>query len=824
MGNNIYPLAFKLAPGTTRTLYYLGFPQTWKTQLLEIARKNNVRFKDEHGLPTNALKKLVDSWMDGIVALAPLKKDSHDECWLTSLQEYSEKDIQALCNIIKVWVMGTYAVSKKATPLVKELSKRFCEMIKPEDIAVLKKSAEVCLTLEDGTVRDEAYQAIPLLITNRLLGQEFELNGQALLLSYAAKNQLISQPITDPKSHHQYSYVFDLTVQTTPPHRKAMLLCHTSIRRWIPHCLSQDGNPYLKEKINAHIQIGPNKYCKIPIAYDKTTKRIDWMSQDKECYNIWGYEQLPEVEMVFKDLSSHRTRILLPYKNGMKGFAESRIGTGVPVVDKAAIHQSLSNLLVDLVGGRLEAKQLRAQKQTFECFDSPQKYANSEEFRSWVKKCTETDHITFEIYGLWQDSAQQNLLSQIQGKIEEDFGEETETSCLKIQCVRKEAGSLAEYMKKDDKDTKILRCEEIVKQLGITDEVTACIFALPWNRDESMGDPKLVLRNAFARTGRVVQFIVPNEDIDQNRIEHTVYDLYRQLGVIAMLDLQKGYPLLAGTPCVGMHLCTQVPGMTQKARFLPIYVMVDVLEGKTRVHCDAFSNRVVSYREACLEMAKLYWKSDLEQIGIEVSRSPAKSKLIELRNKYYQKDDRVLLLIQADGNTRALWSGISDKEIGGYSMIDEFCPEQINAGMPQSPYQISLNESGVRIIRIRSNQEIPDYFTDLSRKATDEHLQYASASGIFKYENVFWGVHTRPYDFQYLRSFTESRIDHPTQRYAEKDMIELYPIQLQSGDDASSWVFYANALRHIPIQYNQSTVLPLPLHLAKGLEEYLFDA
>lgn len=32
-----------------------------------------------------------------------------------------------------------------------------------------------------------------------------------------------------------------------------------------------------------------------------------------------------------------------------------------------------------------------------------------------------------------------------------------------------------------------------------------------------------------------------------------------------------------------------------------------------------------------------------------------------------------------------------------------------------------------------------------------------------------------------------------------------------------------NALRHVPIQYNQSTVLPLPLHLAKGPEEYLFE-
>ena len=72
MNDKIYPLAYKLSPGQTRTLYYLGFPQTWKATLLDIARKNNLRFKDEYGLPTNALKKLVDSWMEGIIALAHL--------------------------------------------------------------------------------------------------------------------------------------------------------------------------------------------------------------------------------------------------------------------------------------------------------------------------------------------------------------------------------------------------------------------------------------------------------------------------------------------------------------------------------------------------------------------------------------------------------------------------------------------------------------------------------------------------------------------------------------------------------------------------------
>ena len=48
-------------------------------------------------------------------------------------------------------------------------------------------------------------------------------------------------------------------------------------------------------------------------------------------------------------------------------------------------------------------------------------------------------------------------------------------------------------------------------------------------------------------------------------------------------------------------------------------------------------------------------------------------------------------------------------------------------------------------------------------------------------------------------------------------MIEVYPLQFQLGDDSAEWVFYTNALRHISIQYNQSTILPLPLHLGMYL-------
>ena len=824
MNHKIYPLAYKLSPKQTCTLYYLGFPASWKTTLLNIARKKNPKFKDEYGLPTNALKKLVDSWMEGIIALAPLKMGSHDERWITSCYEYSEKNIHALCSIIKTWVKATYVTPSKADPIVKKLAKEFCDTMNWEELAAVRSTDEVCLTLENGTVCEAAYQAIPLLAINRLLGKEITLSGQTLHLCYAAKNQLISDPITDMRSHHQYSFVFDVSVQTTPPERKALLLCQMSIRRWIPDNYNKERTPFLTNAVNAHIKISEDKYCQVPIVYGYTARQPVWKEQDEECYNIWGYAQLPSAEAVVKNPAAYAKKILLPYKNGMAGFATSKIGTGVSVVDKASLYRAVSALLGDMICEQPEAERVMLRGQKLKKYNSPQDYEDSEDFRNWVSRCTETDQITFELYGLWKDASQQSLLKQIETKIKQDFGDEKDTSSLKVRCVCKEVGSLADSMPDDKLQTQITRCGEIAVLLGDTDGVTACIFVLPGQENYGVGDPKSVLRNAFARTGRVVQFVTPGEDANQNKIENAVYDLYRQLGVVTLLDPKHKQPDLVHTPCVGMHLCTQVQGISNKARFLPLYIAVDLTEGKTRVHCDAFSNRTVSYREACIEMAQLFWKSDLEQRCVDASRTPAKQKLIELKNRYDTLENGVLVFVQSDGNTRAVWGGISDKEIGGYAMIGEYCPSLINVGTPQSPYLLSLADSGVRIIRIRSTQEVPDYFTELSVKATDDNLQHSSTSGIFKYEDVYWGIHMKPNDNRYTWSFRESKINYPLHSFAEKDMIELYPLQLQPGDDAASWIFYANALRDISIQYNQSTVLPLPLHLAKALEEYLFNA
>ena len=129
-----------------------------------------------------------------------------------------------------------------------------------------------------------------------------------------------------------------------------------------------------------------------------------------------------------------------------------------------------------------------------------------------------------------------------------------------------------------------------------------------------------------------------------------------------------------------------------------------------------------------------------------------------------------------------------------------------------------LNHSGVRLIRIRRNGEVPDYYTEISSKEG-----YSATSGVFRYGKDYWAIAGRPDDKSYTSSYKKTTYDLPYQKFAERDMIEIYPIQLQKDDDPDEWVIYTNSLRTGAIQYDEATALPIPMHMAAKLQEYLLE-
>jgi hypothetical protein len=53
-------------------------------------------------------------------------------------------------------------------------------------------------------------------------------------------------------------------------------------------------------------------------------------------------------------------------------------------------------------------------------------------------------------------------------------------------------------------------------------------------------------------------------------------------------------------------------------------------------------------------------------------------------------------------------------------------------------------------------------------------------------------------------------------------MAELTVAALQPGDDPWVWAAIAHELRMSAQHFTDATVLPLPLHLAKKMEEYVY--
>lgn len=820
-GKPIFPMAYRIKPNQVRKIFYLGFPSSWKEELIKITKANNPKFKSEYGLPTHALQKLVDSWMEGIVSMSPLKEYSDDSQWLASTMPFDEKRINILFEIIRVWITATYISAYKVNPFAISMAKDFCSKMKAAEFYSLCTEKDVRLSMANGCVSDEAYQAIPLIVVNNLVGQNIEINGNQIHLSYAAKNELVSNIITEPKHGQKYSFVFKFSVQTTPPQREALLLCDISMRRWIYSRKNRTKSPFLKNAIIGHIRVSDDKICQIPIQYNYETKSLDWKCQDRECYNLYGYESLPAIDDLWDIVEHGNNNYMLPYTNGMDGFTKSYIGTGVPVKDKAEAYEEIFALLGNIVDKPNVSDRIST-RQKLDCYKSPNEYETREDFRKWVVSCTETNKIRFELYGVLNNPSHQSMLAAISNKIMYDFGDQNSDSCLSVDIVQKEIGDIAIPVNKYDK---VQRCDEIKEYLGETDDVVACICIIPGaDADEYKDDrdPKLIIRNAFALSGRLVQFVVASveEDSPNNqKVAHAVYDLYRQLGITTLLNTEqlKSHKLKDIT-CVGMHVCTQIHNIRKKARFMPLYVSHDLSTGITRVQCAAFEENNVSYRKACLEMAKLFWNEDFEQLCVNASFSPAKQKLIEMKNRFDSESQGAVLLVHSDGNTRPLWGGISDKTISGYTVTNDYMPDHIDAGSNKTSYPISLSGTGIRVFRVRNNAEVPDYYTS---EREDEN--YSSASGIFRYGKVFWAISQKPNDPKYNRSLKESRFNYPFVDYAEKDMIEIYPLQLQLEDDPSVWTKYIKDLCSLSIQYDQSTILPLPLHLAAALEEYLLE-
>lgn len=167
-------------------------------------------------------------------------------------------------------------------------------------------------------------------------------------------------------------------------------------------------------------------------------------------------------------------------------------------------------------------------------------------------------------------------------------------------------------------------------------------------------------------------------------------------------------------------------------------------------------------------------------------------------------EGNAILIVHAQ-NFRKSWPWLTDKNISVDSLA--FGDEELRA-VSEFP--------GLRIIRIRDSGqgETPEWY---AIKPDD----FGFSKGLFVMsKRVFASTYGKAEQFKNI-SKNISVLERPETASWNPGLFELTVAIQQPGDTPQKLAFVVHLLRQMVIQYEDATALPLPLHLAKQVEEYI---
>ena len=170
----------------------------------------------------------------------------------------------------------------------------------------------------------------------------------------------------------------------------------------------------------------------------------------------------------------------------------------------------------------------------------------------------------------------------------------------------------------------------------------------------------------------------------------------------------------------------------------------------------------------------------------------------------------------ADGTSRKVVEGITNKEIR--EAFDEQSGYVTKIGIDgKLGFEINLADyDNIDLFRIRVNDEVPDYIPS----ANDTEEKFEESSGIYKYDTVYYSKDVRT-QAEYKNTKQNTTKLEDNRAFTHRNIIEIYPMFISDRSKELDCVRDIHNLRSASIQYEAGkTILPMPLHLAKLLEEY----
>ena len=871
----IIPLTLVLDKHVEEEIHFLKLPSSLKeklTRLEELSKDGQggrgTFIREKHNLPLNSLKKLFTSYLSGVTDMKAVGYNTDDNRWLISIEPIN---IEMVIKIIKVWIDAFYIAETELDKKRKndEKMKAYAKQVISElnvDCLVGCEYIENVVLFDNGEVVDkDAYSLLPLIAVNKIVGTYVTVDGKKARWMYSKKNEIVTDPLMykDVNDEDYFSMVASFSVQTIPPFNKPNLNVKVSSRKWISKNVSEQVPFYTDEK-SVYVRINDKKLQVIHAKYDFKSKKFEWKYSDKKLFcGMYGVENVTHFNDIIckpsqymKGLEQNDYYVVFEY--GIKDEKKQMHNqdSGITPMDRREVFEDIESKLKEYSSGsKLAMHQWGNDKimKTFFENDFSLKDDLKSSFKDIVNAICENKKIVIEVC---YSSGQEILINVLIEKLNEHFAD------TKVEIKVVYMHSLVECLPcSDEKKTSNqegynTRIREVKEIMGITKDPTISIILIHGpkyykldGKIDSKVDPKNALRVGFANTGRNTQFVIVEKYYEKEKkrlkaiedgsainkngevnkvnafnmiVKSTLLDAYRQMGIHNCLVESEKKSTLQNKIAVGIYVVNS-KNLLNDVSISPFPLIVS---------CDMMNHRIMVETELNILSKLSNKKESVEKISCEYIEFPIKLRemLVKIgRGKRVTYSERFLydwfeelpddkqyeIMIVADGTSRRVIKGITNKEISEtYDTTSGYVSEVGIDG--KLKFKINLKDyNNIDLIRIRVNDEVPDYIP----RFNDEE-GFKESRGIYKFDTVYYSKDVRT-AFEMKNTKQSSTKLESNKAFTHRNIIEIYPMYISDREKELDLIRDIHNLRSASIQYEAGkTILPMPLHLAKLLEEY----
>lgn len=868
--SKIYPMLIPLQDQSAE-LYRVAFPGELKEKMLRLESESNAQFKRYlgHRLPFDSLKKILSRYL-GIIHMSPVSESSDDKNWLIALAPVNSVLLGRAFRIwVESFYVAEQELASPRSKIGnwKQFAQEVMDSIDGDTFACRNVPEEVVLVKDGVPVKDSCcFDALPLIVVNQLKGKALHLDNRELPLWASGVNELMTQPDLlpdDDENLYTSSLVLHFSVQTIPSVKNAFLNVEVSKRRWLSSELEK--KLYLKTDKCAYLPIKEHQFLEIWGGYrDKT---VTWYTKDIRWYEaLFPGTTLPDMKTVIDDPQNYvlgtSQPVYIPFDNQTDGIEHTQ-GTGIRTLVRKKVMMQVREMLDVPTDEQIAQKVCDGNNSDPERYFTKERFAlaDNHEFSDALKCALRGRKLSVEVWASRADNKSMDAAKAVCETFENHLktsGISVEMRDLGLWCTPLEASK----EKKDRNLGFFKRVREIEAKLHVSDHPVISVIVL---RDktffkekarvavEEKGlsytpdvDPKDALRIGFAKAGRLTQFITPEQfenglkalerkiaiypeqmeryhqkkaiweangcegrkpqepsaSFINNVVKHTVLDAYRQLGIVA--DLHNFKHLKNGF-VVGITMMNFTKSIY--GRQTQPFPVVTVLDGNNKcvsVYCDLIDDDLMPYDEFLLAFAR-FFSQQAAKPGAE-AYSP--HKLHSFLTRFFEKHS-ALVMLENNALTRRCIKNVSNTSVDvGKQMGESFTFELVNRN-EVLPLTIPASQlRGLIRIRTSTNHEVPDYYSEESKKGL------AANAGVFDFLGTFYSLDSRAaHEGETLK--LDETLTETKQALSHRRLVELYPLFAGDGD-MKACLKDVHSLRTASIQFEQlRTQLPLPLNLVE---------